>query len=121
MPRNCSSALVIGFAFGFAPKHTNVLCRLVEADWHISHEDIVSALDHLRTPDAVGALYQATPWIPDHLSFDDSRALAAKAIRALGRIPGSEAEGKLVTLARSEDRLVREQAGYQLKRRHEAT
>lgn len=37
-------ALIIGFTFGFGPAHKDILRRLVDADWHYSHEDIVSAL-----------------------------------------------------------------------------
>ncbi len=79
-------ALIIGAAFGFGPEHTDILGHLVESDWHFSHEDIVSALDGLRDPAAVSALYSATQWVPEYLNFDESRALAVKAIWALGKI-----------------------------------
>src|SRR5256885_59798 len=44
--------LTVGFAFGFAAEHTEILCHLVKADWHVRHEDVVSALDDLRNPAA---------------------------------------------------------------------
>jgi hypothetical protein len=113
-------ALIIGFTFGFAPDHQDILRRLVDVDWHYSHEDIVEALDGLRTPDAVDALYRATQRIPKSLEYDDSRALAVKAIWALGKIPGPEAETKLETLARSGDAILQRTAGEQLERRHKA-
>ena len=114
-------ALTIGFAFGFAPEQTKALCNLVEADWHVRHEDVVSALDELHSPETVEALFRATQWIPKSLEYDNSRALAVKAIWALGKIPGTEAETKLETLARSENTILRKNAVEQLERRHAAT
>jgi hypothetical protein len=114
-------ALIIGFAFGFASAHKDILRRLVDVDWHNSHEDVVEALDGLRTPDAVDALFRATQWIPKSLGYDDSRALAVKAIWALGNIPGTEAETKLESLARSDNAILRKAASEQLERRRRAT
>jgi len=113
-------ALMIGFTFGFAPEQKDTLRRLVEADWHYSHEDVVSALQTWPTADTVEALFRATQWIPKSLEYDDSRALAVKAIWALGKIPGSEAETKLETLARSGDVILQRTAVEQLERRHKA-
>ncbi len=113
-------ALIVGHTFGFAPGHADILCRLVEADWHVSHEDVVSALDVLQTPDAVRALFRATQWIPGHLNFDENRSFAVKAIWALGKIPGSEAERNLEALARSDNAILRKTAAEQLERRHKA-
>jgi hypothetical protein len=115
------SALIVGFAFGFAPEHKDILCRLVDVDWHYSHEDVVSALQTWPTPDAVDALFRATQWIPKSLGYDDSRALAVKAIWALGKIPGTEAETKLQALARSDNAILRKTAEEQLNRRHKTT
>jgi hypothetical protein len=110
--------LLVGFAFGFAVDHVDILCRLVEAEWHFSHEDVVSALGRFHTPNAVGPLFRATQRVPEYLNFDDSRALAVKAIWAPGRIPGSEAETKLELLTHSENAILRENASKQLARRH---
>ena len=116
---NC--ALIIGFVFGFAPEHLDILRRLVDVDWHYSHEDVVSALETWPTPDTVEALFRATQWIPKSLEYDDSRALAVKAIWALGKIPGDEAETKLEALARSDNAILRETAEKQLERRRKTT
>jgi hypothetical protein len=116
-------ALIVGHTFGFAPYHANILSRLleVEADWHFSHEDVVDALDELRTTDAVEALYRATQWIPKSLEYDDSRALAVKAIWALGKLPGNDAEAKLEALAHSNHAILQKAAEEQLERRRKAT
>jgi hypothetical protein len=116
-----SAALIIGFSFGFDPEHKEILRHLIDEDWHYSHEDVVSALETWPTPDTVGALFRATQWIPKSLEYDDVRALAVKAIWALGKIPGIEAETKLETLARSENGTLRKNAMKQLQRRHAAT
>jgi hypothetical protein len=114
------SALIVGFVFGFAPEHKDILRSLVAVDWHHSHEDVVSALETWRTPDTVDAHFSATQWIPKYLDFDEARALARKAIWALGKIPGAEAEAKLVALARSDDAILRRGAEEQLERRYNA-
>lgn len=116
-----SCALIVGGTFGFAPEHKDILCRLIDEDWHYSHEDVVSALKAWPTPDTVEALFRATQWIPKSLEYDDSRALAVKAIWTLGKIPGTEAETKLETLAHSENTILRKNAVEQLERRHAAT
>jgi hypothetical protein len=119
-PEDLQCALIVGFAFGFSPEHVGILNRLIEADWHISHEDVVSALDQLRSPDAVHALFHATQWIPKYLNFDDNRALAVKAIWALGKLPGNEAEKNLELLTRSDDAILRKAAAEQLDLRRRA-
>ena len=119
--KDLECALTVGFTFGFTPDHTKILVHLVDADWHESHEDIVSALDQLRSPDTVKALFRATQWIPKSLEYDDSRALAVKAIWALGKIPGTEAETKLEELARSGNAILRQTAEKQLERRHKTS
>jgi hypothetical protein len=113
-------ALIVGFGFGFAPAHLNTLRRLVEADWHYSHEDVVTALETWPTPDTVDALFAATQWIPKSLEYDDSRALAVKAIWALGKIPGGEAGRKLEVLARSDNVILQQAATDQLVRRRQS-
>ena len=111
-------AMLVGFSFdAFGSEHTEILCRLVDHDWHSCHEDVVSVLDQLRTPDAIEALFRATQWIPKSLEYDEARALAVKAIWGLGNLPNPEAATKLETLARSDDAILRENAREQLARR----
>lgn len=111
------SALIIGHTFGFAAGQIDILCRFVEENWHFSHESIVSALDELRSPRAVNALFHATQWIPDYLDYDETRALAVKAIFALGKIPGVESKSKLEVLAGSHDEILRKRAKHLLAHR----
>jgi hypothetical protein len=112
-------AMIVGFAFGFGPEHLEILCRLVDEPWHFCHEDVVSALDDMRTPAALDSLFRATQWIPEYLNYDDARALAVKAIWGLGNLRMAEADAKLQILAQSENQIVRENAEKQLQRRRE--
>ena len=112
-------ALTIGYAFGFSCEHKDILSRLSSADWHVSHEDVVSALVRSNFQDnaTVDVLYAATQFVPEYLKFDDSRALAVNAIWGLGKIPGQYSESKLALLANSPVPVLRENAEGQLKRR----
>jgi hypothetical protein len=112
-------ALIVCSVFGVTMDHLEPLVRLVAADWHVKHEDAVTLLGRLRTPDAVDALYEATQWVPAYLDFDESRALADKAVRALAAIPGERAEQALLRLLDADDAVVRKQAEKQIARRRE--
>jgi hypothetical protein len=110
-------ALIVMVTFGITIDQLDSLVQLSSADWHHSHEEVVTALGQLRTPAAVDALYQATQWVPGYLDFDESRSLARKAIWALGGIPGQQAEKALLRLLHDDDWTIRDEAGVQLGRR----
>jgi hypothetical protein len=110
-------ALIIGFTYGFTKDYLEPLLLLSSADWHQRHEDVVTALQDLHTPAAIPAFVHATSWIPAYLDFDESRALARKAIHALGETPGAEAERALAELTGSDDEILRETARRVLQRR----
>ncbi len=110
-------SLILSFVFGVSMAQFDALVRLIPEDWHWSHEDAVSALEELNTPRSVDALFQATQWIPSHLAWDESRSLAVKAIWALGKLPGSDADAALVRLLDSRDKILQEEAQRQLRRR----
>jgi HEAT repeat protein len=107
----------VGYVFGFGPQHVDPLKELVTATWHVSHEDVVGALGKLRVPMVTDALFNATQWIPEYLNYDESRALAVKAIWALGKIDDIEAVRKLEMLSRCEDQILRNSALEQLAKR----
>ncbi|MEU2133848.1 HEAT repeat domain-containing protein [Streptomyces sp. NPDC018352] len=73
----------------------------------------------VRSPKTVPTLVLATHWVPEHLDFDQCRALAVKAIWALGGIPGPEAREALEGLRDDENEIIRENAVKQLARRGE--
>ncbi|MDB6074048.1 MAG: hypothetical protein JWO89_1688 [Verrucomicrobiaceae bacterium] len=76
-------ALTVGFRFGFTAQHVDALVKLSKVKWHTDHENVVSAIDETRSPLAVPALFEATQWAPEFGKH--VRALAAKAIRAIGK------------------------------------
>ncbi|MET8583482.1 HEAT repeat domain-containing protein [Streptomyces collinus] len=79
----------------------------------------MSTLGKLRSPETVPTLVLATHWVPEHLDWDENRALAVKAIWALGGIPAPEARAALEGLRDAENEIIRENAVKQLSRRGE--
>ena len=115
-PVDVELALVVCFRFGFTNDHLQPLLALAFADWHQRHEDVASALRELRSPASIDALVHLARWVPVYLEFDDARALAVKAIWALGGIGGGAARGALTSLASSPDSIVAENATAQLRK-----
>ncbi len=109
-------ALTVCFTFGFTEDHLPLLLSLATAEWHQRHEDVASALDDLRSPRSVDALTHLAEWVPAYLQFDDARALAVKAIWALGNIGTAAARNVLRSLAQSPDAIVANNARDQLAR-----
>ena len=117
-PDDVEYALMFGISFGgFSPEHLDLLCRLSEADWHYKHEDVVTALDKLRDKRAIETLCHSALKRHEYLNYDDARALAVKAIWALGNLNDPSADEKLKLLATNDDKIVRDEAAKQLLRR----
>jgi HEAT repeat protein len=115
-PVDVELALVVCFRFGFTNDHLQPLLTLAFADWHQRHEDVASALGELRSPASIDALAHLARWVPAYLEYDDARALAVKAIWALGGIGGDTARGALTSLADSPSSIVAENAAAQLRK-----
>jgi hypothetical protein len=103
-------ALILAFVFRLSRKWAPVLCKLMEEDWHHSHEDIASALQDIREPSTVDCLYRAALRKHDYLAYNDGEALAVKCIWALHDIGTSEAVEKLKLLSLSASAPIRERA-----------
>jgi hypothetical protein len=115
-PEDVSLGLAVGFVFGFVSVHKAILCNLAKVEWHQSHEDVISALDELRDAGLVDLFYEATQVIPKYLEYDDARALAVKAIWALGNIGSRLADEKLQIISQSNNPILRDAALHQLTR-----
>jgi HEAT repeat protein len=115
-PVDVELALVVCFKFGFSHDHLEPLITLAFADWHQRHEDVAMALGRLRVPSSAAALMHLAQWVPSYLEFDEARALAVKAIWALGSIGGEEAHQALESLSQSESKVVAENALAQLQK-----
>jgi hypothetical protein len=114
------AALIVCFVFGITLDHLQLLVLLASADWHRRHEDVASALDGLRTPGAVDALYHLTQCAPDYLAWDEDRGLARKAVWGLAKTPGPEAEQALRLLLDDPDEHVRAYAAKRQTRRNQS-
>lgn len=95
--------LYIAHRFGVAPAHVGVLNALAIAPWHERHEDAVSALAKLRDASSVEPLHQAALLRLPYLEYDESFALARKAIHALKDVQTLSAVDKLGELASGSD------------------
>lgn len=109
--RGLSCTLAVLFYDGADTDYTDILLSLLDQKWHILEEDIVEVLELIRDPKSVDKLYQEIINIPD---YDDMRALAKKAIRALGAIGTNEAIDKLEQLLNVNDDIIKEAAFEQI-------
>jgi hypothetical protein len=101
-----------------APK--DLLCALADAEWHHSHEDVISYLDRLRDSTLIPILVRATQWLPEYMAWDDeNRTLARKAIYAISKIDDPKADEALSGLAQSEHPGIRALAERKLRERAE--
>jgi len=114
-------ALAIGLTFGVfedphIPGSSSVLVRLLESDWHESHEDIAETLESMRAPEAVEPLYRTALVRYPYLDYDEAYALGVKCVWGLGEIGTPEAVDRLRLLAACDNEVIRENAAYQLER-----
>ena len=73
------------------------------------------ALGEIGSSTSVEALVHLAEWVPEYLMFDDSRALARKAIWSLGSIGGDKARRALASLTELTSGIVAEGARAQLR------
>jgi hypothetical protein len=110
-------ALLLGFSIdAFSQGYSRILCKLLLEGWHYKHEDIILILQKLKDPASVNCLYQSALMHLDYLDYDETHALARKAIHALADINTDEARQKLALLAESNVPVIREKAEKQLRK-----
>jgi hypothetical protein len=88
------------------PLHARSLMVLAEAPWHHRHEDVVRALQDLRSPSAVDALERVAPAVYNYLDCDNGFALARRCTWALADIGTPEAHQALTRLAACENPVI---------------
>jgi hypothetical protein len=91
--------------------YTDILLHLLDEKWHTFEEDIISILELIKDPKSVEKLYEVALDVPD---YDDMRAIAKKCMWALSAINTPEAVQKLKMLAKVDDPIIKENAGFQL-------
>ncbi len=98
---------------GYVP----LLCDLLQSDFHIKHEDIVSNLQYFADPISIDALYLTATSKFKYLEYDNSYALARKCIWALGSINNEEARDRLNRLYTNNDKEIRRYVEEQRNRK----
>ena len=111
------AAELLGFKFGFTPSCLPLLNALLVEDWHINHEDIARALQEMKDPSSIEALYQAAQMQFSYLDYDEAFALAVKCCWALGDINTDDADAKLRELTKLDNPIKAGAAREQLERR----
>lgn len=112
-PAGVEDALAEAFAGGLTPGMAPLLIDLLEMDWHFRHEDVARALQKLRPPEAVEALYGAA--LSDHAyrRYDEFFGLARRCTWALADIGTETAREALLRLAGADNSKI---ADYAQKR-----
>lgn len=117
-PDDVEYALMIAYKFNLiTERYVDILCNLLESDWHYKHEDIARTLQELKSPKSIESLYRTALTKFDYLEYDNSYALARKCTWALGDINTNEAKKKLELLAESDDEEISNYAIKQLNRK----
>lgn len=91
-----------------------VLARLLGEHWHVQQEDLADALQDLREPSTIDALFAVAQDAAPYNDVDEGRALARKCVWALHDIGTPEAIARLRQLVASAGDL--ETRGHAAKR-----
>jgi hypothetical protein len=102
MPGDLEDAMYLAFRFDLSRSWAPLLAQLLEEEWHTSHEDLAEALQDIREPSTVEALFYTAQKRLPYLAYDAAFALAVKCIWALHDIGTDAAIEKLGHLASSE-------------------
>jgi hypothetical protein len=92
-------ALEFAYEVGLSRELARLLADALLMPWHARHEDLALALQTLRDPLTVDAIFEAALSKHDYLAYDDSLALARKCTWALADIGTAEARKRLEQLA----------------------
>jgi hypothetical protein len=110
--KGLSNTLAVIYNDGADRDFTSILLLLLDEKWHTSEEDIVGILEIIKDPKSIDKLYETAISVPD---YDDMRALAKKCMWALSAINTPEAIQKLKLLQSSDDKIIKENATFQLE------
>lgn len=107
-------ALGSAYEVGLSPDLAGLLAEALLMPWHMRHEDVARALQELRDPVAIDALFECALSHPHpYLDYDEFFALARKCTWALADIGTPEAKERLQRLAACENPII---AAYAQKR-----
>src|SRR4051794_19486668 len=94
-------ALFNAFGRGVPRELSGLLAEALRMPWHQRHEDLARALQDLKDPDSVDALFLAAQDVHEYLSYDEFFGLARKCTWALADIGTPAAKARLEELARN--------------------
>ena len=106
-------AVNLAFQAGLPNDLSDIFAETLLMPWHRRHEDLSSALQEMKAPNSVNALFQAALSHHAYLDHDEFFGLARKCAWALADIGTPEAKERLQELARYENGVI---AGYAQKR-----
>jgi len=106
-------AINSAYKSGLLPEYGPVFIRLLDCAWHYRHEDLVSALQQLKDPNAIDVIFRTAKKQYKYLEYDEFFGLARKCTWALADIGTEAARSKLKASAGSRNSII---AGYAQKR-----
>jgi crotonobetainyl-CoA:carnitine CoA-transferase CaiB-like acyl-CoA transferase len=102
-PDAFEDALNCAFRAGLSPDLLELLNSALLMAWHRRHEDVALALQELKDPSSVEALFAAASAKHAYMDYDEFFALARKCTWALADIGTPEARDCLARLAQDSD------------------
>ncbi len=95
--------ITLGFKLDiYDHSHVDLLCQLLDVDWHCKHEDIARLLQDLKDPRAIEVLYRTALRKYKYLEYNNSSALGIKCVWALFVINTPESIEKLKLISQSD-------------------
>lgn len=101
-PQDVEAVVSLTWIFGPHEQWAPLLAKLLELDWHCSHEEIANALQDLRDPTTVDALFRVAQKRHAYLAYNDNYALTVKCVWALHDVGTDAAIERLKQLAMTE-------------------
>jgi len=95
-PEDVEYALIVAYKLNLiSDEYINILCNLLDCDWHYKHEDIARTLQRLKSSSSIETLFRTVYKKYKYLEYDDCCALTRKCIWALDDINTVESKEKL--------------------------
>lgn len=97
----------------YEKEYIPLLIELLDADWHVRHEDIVLAFQDFKDNDSTAILLKTAKRKFEYLDYDNSYALARKCTWALAEIATIESKNALLEISQMPDNTI---ANFAIKR-----
>ncbi|MCJ8313395.1 MAG: hypothetical protein MJK11_10565 [Pseudomonadales bacterium] len=112
-PDQLEDALNCAWKSGMKIKYVDCLNKMLLLPWHYCHEDIVNALQELKSPSSVDVLFETATIKYKYLDFDDEFSLSRKCTWALADIATLDAKSRLIALSNNKNPYI---SKYAIKR-----